>query len=295
MRVFVTGAAGWIGSAVVPELLGAGHTVVGLARNDANAAALEAAGAQVHRGDIQDPDSLRAGAAQADAVIHLAYVHDFTRMEEAAAIDRAAIDALVTELEGSDRPLAIASGVVGLGNGRPGTEEDRPDPGSHPRVASAQAVLDAADRGVRSVVVRLAPTVHGEGDAGFVPFVISVARRTGVSAYVGDGANRWPAVHRADAASVFRLGIESAPAGSVLHAIDDEGVPTREIAEVIGRHLDLPVEPRPPEHFDWMGLFWSADMPVVSARTRELLGWAPSRPGLIEDLESGHYFRGQEA
>jgi nucleoside-diphosphate-sugar epimerase len=292
MRVLLTGASGFIGSAIVPELLGAGHQVVGLARSDASAAAVAAAGAEVHRGALDDLDSLRAGAAAADGVIHTAFIHDFSDMPASARTDLRAIETLGAALEGSDRPLVITSGVAVLPVGGAGTERDEPDRGSagaH-RIASEDAALALAARGVRSSVVRPAPSVHGEGDHGFVAALIGIARETGVSGYVGDGANRWPAVHRLDTARLYRLAVESAPAGSVLHAVAEEGVPTREIAEVIGRHLDLPMAAVAPEHFGWLGGFFAADLRASSALTRELLGWEPAHLGLIEDLEQGHYF-----
>jgi nucleoside-diphosphate-sugar epimerase len=292
MRVLLTGASGFIGSAIVPELLGAGHQVVGLARSDASAAAVAAAGAEVHRGALDDLDGLRAGAAASDGVIHTAFIHDFSDMPASARTDLRAIETLGAALEGSDRPLVITSGVAVLPVGGAGTERDEPDRGSagaH-RIASEDAALALAARGVRSSVVRPAPSVHGEGDHGFVAALIGIARETGVSGYVGDGANRWPAVHRLDTARLYRLAVESAPAGSVLHAVAEEGVPTREIAEVIGRHLDLPMAAVAPEHFGWLGGFFAADLRASSALTRELLGWEPAHLGLIEDLEQGHYF-----
>ena len=294
MRVFVTGASGFIGSAVLPELIGAGHQVVGLARSDASADAITASGARVQRGDLNDPDSLRAGAEEADGVIHLAYIHDFSQPVAAAQADLRAIETFGAALAGSDRPLVIASGVVGLAAGRVATEDDLPEGGVQPRVAAAQVALDLAARGVRSAVVRLAPTVHGEGDHGFIAALIGIAREKGVSGYIGSGENRWPAVHVQDAARLFRLTLEGAPAGSVVHGIADEGVPTREIAEVIGRHLDVPVVSVPGEaaeaHFGWLGRFFAADVPASSALTRQRLGWQPTHPGLLEDLEQGHYF-----
>jgi nucleoside-diphosphate-sugar epimerase len=295
MRVFLTGASGFIGSAIVPELLGAGHHVVGHARSDASAAAVAAAGAEVHRGALDDLDSLRAGAAAADGVIHTAFIHDFSDMPASARTDLRAIETLGAALEGSDRPLVITSGIAVLPTGRVGTERDEPDrgaAGAH-RIASEDAALALAPRGVRSSIVRPAPSVHGEGDHGFVPALIGIARDTGVSGYVGDGANRWPGVHRLDAARLYRLALESAPAGSILHAIADEGVPTRDIADVIGRQLDLPVAAVAPEHFGWLGGFFAADLRASSALTRELLAWAPAHPGLIEDLEQGHYFEAE--
>jgi nucleoside-diphosphate-sugar epimerase len=311
MRVFVTGASGWIGSAVVPELIGAGHQVTGLARSDASAAALIAAGAQVHRGSLDDLDSLRSGAAASDGVIHLAFKHDIAfsgDFQGAADADRRAIETFGQALADSDRPFLIASGTLGLAPGRVGTERDGlgPDPvskapigGAHTRMANAQMTLSLAGRGVRSSVVRLPPTVHGDGDNGFLATIVGVARDKGVSGYIGDGANRWPAVHRLDAAHLFRLALEKAPAGSALHAIADEGVPIRDIAEVIGRHLDLPVVAISPEnageHFAWLASFLAVDSPASSTLTRELLGWQPTQPGLIDDLDKGHYFHNPSA
>jgi nucleoside-diphosphate-sugar epimerase len=311
MRVFVTGASGWIGSAVVPELISAGHQVVGLARSDASSAALTAAGAEVQRGSLDDLDSLRSGAAASDGVIHLAFKHDLAFSGDfpaAAAADRRAIEAFGEALEGSDRPFLIASGTLGLAPGRVATERDMPDlnpatttwtDGPAARAANAQTTLSLTSRGVRSSVVRLPPTAHGDGDNGFMTFVIGTARDKGVSGYIGDGTHRWPAVHRFDAARLFRLGLETAPAGSVLHAVADEGVQIRDIAEVIGRHLDLPVTSISPEgageHFGFLAGFLSVDSPASSALTRELLGWQPTNPGLIDDLDRGHYFRNQSA
>ncbi len=294
MRIFVTGASGFIGSAVVPELLSAGHEVIGLARSDAAAAALSAAGATVHRGSLDDPESLRSGAAASDGVIHLAYNHDFSQPAAAAQTDRQAIGTMGEALAGSDRPLVIASGLLGIASGRAATELDRPDPAVHPRAAAAQVALDLVTQGVRSAVVRLAPTVHGEGDPGFIAALIGIARQKGVSGYIGSGDNHWPAVHRLDAARLFRLTAEQAAPGSVLHGAAEEGVPIREIAEVIGRHLNLPVVSVPTEdadaHFGWLGRFLAADMLASSALTRAQLGWQPTHPGLIADLDQGHYF-----
>ena len=306
MRVFVTGASGFIGSAVVPELSGAGHQVVGLARSDAAAAALAAAGAEVHRGTLDDLDSLRRAAAAWDGVIHLAFKHDIAfsgDFQGAADADRRAVETLGEALAGSDRPFVIASGTLGLAPGRVGTERDGHGPaaaaahlsgGAQTRLATAQLTLALASRRVRSSVVRLSPTVHGEGDHGFMAALVGIARAKGVSAYIGDGSNRWPAVHRLDAAHLFRLALETAPAGAVLHGVADEGVPIRAIAEVIGRHLDLPVVAIAPEdageHFGWLAAFLAVDSPASSALTRELLGWQPTHPGLLDDLEQGHYF-----
>jgi nucleoside-diphosphate-sugar epimerase len=296
MRVFVSGASGFIGSAVVPELINAGHEVLGLARSDEAAAAVAALGADVQRGSLDDLASLRSGAEASEGVIHLAYIHDFADMPGAARADRGAIDVFGEVLEGSDRPLMIASGLLGLAQGRMATERDVPSPGMHPRIASASAALALVERGVRTSIMRFSPSVHGEGDHGFLATLIGIARDKGSAAYIGDGSNCWPGVHRLDAAVLCRLGIEKAPAGSILHAVGDEGVPTREIAEVIGGHLDLPVVSveageQAGEHFGWMGLFFGTDCSASSVATRELLGWEPTHPGLIEDLDLGHYFR----
>jgi nucleoside-diphosphate-sugar epimerase len=301
MRVFVTGATGFIGSAVVNELIDAGHDVLGLARSDEGAAAVEAAGAEVHRGALDDLDSLRDGAAAADGVIHTAYIHDFSQMEMAADTDRRAIRTLGAALEGSGRPLVITTGTALINPGHLVTELDAPDPasGAHPRSAAQREAFAFAARGVRVSVVRPGASVHGEGDHGFVAVLIDIARTKGVSGYIGDGSNRWPAVHRLDAASLYRLALEKSPAGSAWHAVADEGVPTREIAEVIGRHLDLPVVSIAPEeadgHFGWLAAFYRLDAPASSALTRERLGWEPVHPGLIADLEEGHYFEGVRA
>ncbi len=296
MRVFVTGATGFIGSATVAELLGAGHEVVGLARSDASAEALVGAGAEVHRGDLEDLDSLRRGAAAADGVIHTAFIHDFSAIDSAGRTDLRAIEALGDELAGSGRPLVMTSGIGLLAPGRVATENGMPDPASRAshRSASEVAALALAERGVRSAIVRFPPTVHGEGDHGFVPMLIDGARTRGVAAYVGDGANRWSAVHRLDAARLFRLAVESAMAGSVLHGVAEEGVPTREIAEAIGRHLGVPTRSITPdeavEHLGFIGVFFGADVRASSALTRERMGWEPEQPGLIADLDAGHYF-----
>jgi nucleoside-diphosphate-sugar epimerase len=297
MRVFVTGATGFIGSAVVRELREAGHDVVGLARSDQAAASLAAAGAGVHRGSLTDLDSLRAGAAKADGVIHTAYIHDFSATGDpagAARTDGQAIEALGEALAGSAKPLVVASGTALLAPGRPAAEEDNmPGDLPHPRV-SEQVALPFAGRGVRVCSLRLPPSVHGQGDHGFVPALIGIARAKGLAAYVGDGSNRWAAVHRLDAARLFRLALESAPADARLHAVGDEGVPFRDIAAVIGRHLKLPVteisRAEADAHFGGFALFAAMDVPASSALTRQRFGWHPVQPGLIADLGQGHYF-----
>jgi nucleoside-diphosphate-sugar epimerase len=310
MRIFVTGASGWIGSAVVLELIGAGHQVVGLARSDASAAALEAAGAEVQRGTLDDLDTLRSAASASDGVIHLAFKHDlaFTgNFQEAAEADRRAVETFGDALAGSDRPLVIASGILGLTNDRVATEVDghhgdegsAHGPGPSARLATAEFVLGMASRGVRSSIVRLAPTNHGDGDNGFMATIVGIARDKGVSGYIGDGSNRWPAVHRLDSAHLFRLAVEKASAGSTLHAVADQGVAIREVAEVIGRHLNVPVVSIAPddaaEHFGWMGRFIGIDAKASSTLTRELLGWQPTQLGLLDDLDKGHYFNQRSA
>jgi nucleoside-diphosphate-sugar epimerase len=293
MRIFVTGASGFIGSAVVAELLRAGHRVVGLARSEGSAAAIAAAGAEVHRGRLDDLDSLRAGAAAADGVIHLAYDHDFSRSRELAAeADARAIEAMGDVLAGSNRPIAIASGL-GIASGRVSTEADRAPPG-WPRRASEEVVIALAERGVRGAIVRLPPTVHGHGDKGFIQWLIAAARQHGHAAYVGDGSNRWPAVHRHDAARLFRLAVERATAGSGLHAVGDEGIPVRDIAAIIGRRLGFGVVAKSPDeasgYFGFLALLIGLDVPASSARTRQQLDWNPIEPGLLADLDEGHYF-----
>ena len=306
MRVFVTGASGWIGSAVVPELIGAGHQVVGLARSPASAAALTAAGAEVRLGTLDDLDILRDAADASDGVIHLAFKHDIAfsgGFLSAAEADRRAVETFGEALAGTDRPFVLASGLLGLAPGRLATERDGdladPNPprlsgGLEARRATADLTLSLAARGVRSSVLRLPPTVYGEGDHGFMAAIVGIAREKGISGYLGDGSNRWPAVHRIDAAHLFRLALEQAPAGSVLHAVGDEGVPIRAVAEVIGRHLGLPVAAvsaeDAAEHFTWLAAFLALDSPVSSTLTRELLDWQPTQPGLLDDLDKGHYF-----
>ncbi|MEV4252628.1 SDR family oxidoreductase [Spirillospora sp. NPDC049652] len=292
MRVFVTGASGWIGSALIPELLDAGHQVVGLARSDCAAGAVAAAGAEALRGDVEDLDVLRAGVAGADGVIHLAFDHDFSRFEQSARADARVIEALCDELAGSGRPLVVTSGTPVV-PGRTATERDESLPGTPPaaRDANARLALMAAERGVRSSVVRLPRSVHGLDDVqGFVARMIDIARARGVSGQVGDGSARWPAVHVEDAARLFRLALEDAPAGSVLHAVGDEGVPTRDIALAIGRYLGIPTASVPAGDFGFLGPLLAVDQPASSMLTRQLLEWQPTRPGLIADLGRGHYF-----
>jgi nucleoside-diphosphate-sugar epimerase len=299
MRVFVTGASGHIGSAVVPELLNGGHEVIGLARSDESAAALAAAGADVRRGDLDDLDGLAEAAAAADGVVHLAFKHEDMRAGDfasAVAADLRAVETFGDTLAGTGKPLVGTSGTLLLahaGLGRTGTEADTLEAG--PRIDAENAVVAFAGRGVRSSVVRLPPTVHSSLDHhGFVPGLIAIAREKGTAAYVGDGSNRWPAGHTLDAAHLYRLALEAAPAGSRLHATGDEGVPFREIAEVIGRHLSVPVVSIAPEqadaHFGYLGSLASLDNPTSSLQTQELLGWKPIHPGLVEDLDQGHYF-----
>ncbi len=293
MRVFVTGAAGFIGLAVVPDLIDAGHAVTGLARSDANVAKLEKMGAGVHRGSLEDLDSLRAGAKNSDGVIHIAFIHDFSKFAENGQVDKRAIEAMGETLAGSDRPMVVTSGVATLAPGRPSTEEDVATTGGAPRVSEA-AAFAFAERGVRVTAVRL-PQVHGgEGKAGFIGLFLDVARKTGVSAYVGDGANRMAAAHRLDVAPVYRLALEKGVAGARYHAVGDKGVPFREIAEVLGRAAGVPVASIPPEkaaeHFGWLGMFAGVDAPASNALTKTWLGWEPTHPGLIADIGQPGYF-----
>lgn len=296
MKVFVTGASGWIGSAVVPELLAAGHQVVGLARSDASAEAVEQRGAEVLRGSLDDLDSLAKGAAEADGVIHLAFNHDFSDYAGASRTERAALETLASTLEGSGRPLLFAAGTAVVAPGRVITEDDRTQGGTDsPRGGGEALALGYADRGVRPVSLRFSPTVHGEGDHGFVGTLVAVARRTGVAGYVGDGAHRWSAVHVRDAARLVRLALEGGTAGSAVHVVAEEGVETRVIAEAIGRELGVPARSVPPAeadaHFGWIGRFFALDLPASSAVTRRTLGWTPTGPTLLEDLAAGHYTR----
>jgi nucleoside-diphosphate-sugar epimerase len=305
MRVFVTGASGWIGAAVVPELLGAGHEVIGLARSETSAQALEVAGAIVQRGDLDDPEGLAKVAADSDGVIHLAFQHEVAfggDFAAAAAADRRAVEAMGEALADSDRPFVLASGMLGLTTGRVAREDDGLVPGAEVRTnpaglrsATALFALSLRGVGVRSSVLRFPPTVHGDGDHGFVATFVAVARQRGRAGYVADGTNRWPAVHRSDAARLARLALEAAPAGSVIHAVGDEGVPFIEIAQTMGRHLGVPAASVDPAdavaHFAPLGNFVALDSPATAAITRELLGWEPTGPSLLEDLDEDHYYR----
>ena len=305
MKVFVTGASGWIGSAIVPELLGAGHEVTGLARSDASAQRLEAAGASVYRGDLDDPDGLARAAAGSDGVIHMAFQHEVAfggDFASAGAADRRAVEAMGAALAGSNRPFVLAAGTAGLAQGRPATENDGLVPTEEMRAnpaglrqATALLALSLRGIGVRSVALRFPPTVHGDGDNGFISILVGIARQRGVAGYVGDGENRWAAVHRSDAARAARLALESAPAGSVIHAVAEEGVPFRSIAEAMAKGLGVPASSVAPAdaaaHFAFLGHFVASDTPASSAITRELLGWRPTGPTLLEDLAEDHYYK----
>lgn len=298
MRVFVTGATGFIGSAIVTELVDAGHRVLALTRSGAGAKSLTAAGVEIHPGDLKDQEGLRLGASMCDGVIHTAFVHDFTNWTTSCEIDRRAIEALGSGLAGSNRPLVVASGT-GLARvaGQLATEGDPQSIlAGIPRIASEEAVQAVVALGVQASVVRLPPIVHGEGDNGFIPELIAIARQRGVSAHVGDGLNRWPAVHRFDAAHLFRLALERGTAGTTYNGVAEEGVPVRAIAEVIGQRLRLPIASRPAseavEHFGFLGHALSLDMPATSAATQKLLGWLPRQSSLISELDHVRYFEG---
>ena len=293
MRVFITGASGFVGSAVVPELIGAGHKVVGLARSEASGAALRAAGAEVHPGSLEDPASLRAGAAEADAVIHLAFIHDSSRFAEAARIDEQAVETLGAALQGSDRPLVVATGLL-LPAGRVAVAPESNAPPAA-RLAGPRAALRFLDKKVRSTIVCLPPLTHGAGDRkGFLPQLIAIAREKKLSGFVDAGVNRWAAAHVLDVAHLFRLAIEKLPAGAAVHAVADEGVPIRDLAEVIGRHLKVPVASIPAadasRHFGRIGALIAREVLSSGAVARELVGWEPKQPGLIAELEAGGYF-----
>ena len=314
MRIFLTGASGFIGSALIPELIGAGHHVIGLARTDKSASSLIAAGAEAHLGSLDDLDSLKAGAAKADGVIHTAFVHAFSKisvgsrlkvllgglpngiatrfMSTIAKMDSDAIAAIGSVLVGSDRPLVITSGTMILTPGRTGNENSLPDPASPAgyRTYSEQVAFELAANGVRSSIVRLPPSVHGDGDHGFVPGLINIARKKGVSGYANDGQNRWPAVHRLDAARLFRLALEKGTPGARYHGVADGGIPFREVANIIGRKLNLPVESKAEKHFGFLGRIVAADNPTSSEQTQRELGWLPEHQSLLQDLEKGNYF-----
>jgi nucleoside-diphosphate-sugar epimerase len=294
MRVFVTGATGFVGTAVVQELISAGHQVSGLARNDASANALIAAGAAVHRGDLEDLDSLRSGAAASDAVIHTGFIHDFSRFKEVCEVDKLAIEAMGAVLAGSNRPLIVTSGTALVNPGHLATETMIPPPNPNfPRVSELIAD-NVAKLGVRTSVVRLSPSVHGDGDKGFIPLLINLAREKGVAAYIGEGLNRWTAVHRLDAGKLYRLALEQGTAGARYHGVAEEGITFKSIAETIGKQLNIPVVSLSPEeaanHFGWFAGFAGIDCPASSKLTQEQLGWHAAHTTLLADMEQGIYF-----
>jgi len=294
MRIFVTGATGFVGSAVVSNLLAHGHEVLGLVRSEAGAAALAATGAAVHHGSIYDLDSLTAGARDVDGIIHTAFNHDFSRFAENCETDRKVVTALADALAGSDRPLVVTSGTALVQVGRLAVEDDRAEPGRHPRIATDEAVEAALERGINVSLMRLPPSVHGVGEHGFVPMLIEMAKAKGFSAFVGDGANRWAAAHRSDAGDLYRLAIEAGVAGSRYHAVAEEGIAFADIAAAIGRGLGLPVQSigleEATEHFGWMSGFIILDAATSSEKTRKTLGWVPTGPTLLEDLADKAYF-----
>jgi nucleoside-diphosphate-sugar epimerase len=297
MKVFVTGATGFIGTAIVQELISVGHQVLGLARSDASAEALIAAGATVHRGDIEDLNSLRSGAKESDGVIHAGFIHEFARFKEVCEIDKLAIQAIGEALAGSERPFIVTSGTALVSPGKLATEDIIPhaDSSAHPRIASEEAADAVAKLGVRVSVLRLSPSVHGDGDHGFVPMLIDIARKKGISAYVGEGVNRWTAIHRLDAARLYRLALEGATIGARFHGVAEEGIAFKDIAETIGKHLNIPVVSISPEeaadHFGWFAGFAALDVPASSKETREKLKWHPVQPKLIADMGQGSYFK----
>jgi nucleoside-diphosphate-sugar epimerase len=293
MRVFVTGAAGFVGSAVVPELIGAGHKVVGLCRSDANSQALAAMGAEIHHGSLEDLESLKRGAAESDGVIHLAFIHDFSKYAENGQTDKRAIEAMGEALAGSDRPLIVTSGTALVAPGQVATEDMFNATAVFPRVSEQTAMALHMERGLRTMAIRLAPTVHGKGDKGFVRWIIDAARTKGVSAYVGDGQNRWTAVHRRDAGSLYRLALEKGKGGAIYHGVAEEGVAFKDIATAIGKQLNLPVVSRTPEeaadHFGFLGMFAGLDIPASSVKTQTALGWRPTHAALIPDMEENYF------
>ncbi len=294
MRVFVTGATGFVGSAVVKDLIGAGHKVLGLVRSDANARALAAAGGEVHRGALEDIESLKSGAAACDGVIHTAFIHDFTKFAENGQVDKRAIEAMGAVLAGSDRPLIVTSGTAMVAPGRVATEDMRAEgPAASMRVSEQTADAVAKQHGVRAMSIRLAPTVHGKGDHGFVPQMVNLARDKGMAVYVGDGTNRWTAVQRLDAAKLYRLALEKGKAGAIYHGVAEEGVAIKDIAAAIGKRLSVPVVSKTAEEtqvlLGFIGMIMSLDIPASSAKTQQELGWKPTGPALLADLEE-HYF-----
>ena len=293
MRVFVTGATGFIGSAIVDDLLAAGHQVVGLARSDTSAKLLESRGVEVLRGSLDDLDILKHGAANSDGVIHCAFIHDFTDYAGSVKKDQLAIQTFGTALEGTNRPLVISSGILGLANNRIATEQDQANLEKLPRGLAEEITVSFSSKDVRSSVIRLPPSVHGKGDHGFIPRIIAIAREKGVSAYIGDGLNRWPSVHRVDVAQLYRLALEKGAAGSRYHGVADEGIPFRDIAEVIGKQLNLPVVSKPIEeaigHFGFLGRFIQFDSPASSKHTKQEFGWQPTQNSLLTDMEQNYF------